>query len=165
MPLLNVSQQPTPVSSFSFWLWLSCLIQVRQKQEPKQSSATCIFYYCNQLEDNTSHKHHCSFSENGKQNKTTFIYFLPRYWTTLIFTCSDEIGLEIILWQYDCTIRRELNIYWKRKWKKKTKPTPGCIRITSHRSITVLHFDISNLWLSNIQLRQSPEKKKWQYCR
>lgn len=104
-----------------------------------------FFYYCNQLEDNTSHKHHCSFSENGKQNKTTFIYFLPRYWTTLIFTCSDEIGLEIILWQNDCTIRRELNIYWKNQHL-------GVLCITSHRSITVLHFDISNLWLSNIQL-------------
>lgn len=143
----------------SLWLWLSCLIQVRQKEQPNRSSATRIFfYYCNQLEDNTSHKHHCSFSENGKQNKTTFIYFLPRYWTTLIFTCSDEIGLEIILWQYDCTIRRESNIYWKNKQTKKKKTQHlGVLRITSHRSITVLHFDISNLWLSNIQLRQSPK--------
>lgn len=48
-----------------------------ETEQPNSSSATCIFffYYCNQLEDNTSHKHHCSFSEKWKQNKTTFIYF------------------------------------------------------------------------------------------
>lgn len=132
-----------------------------EKQQPSLSSATRIFfYYCNQLEDNTSHKQHCSFSENGKQNKTTFIYFLPRYWTMLIFTCSDEIGLEIILWQYDLHNKEKIEHLPKRKKKKiptqnKTNKHLGVLCITSHRSITVLHFDISNLWLSNIQLRQS----------
>lgn len=35
-----------------------------------------FFYYCNQLEDNTSHKHHCSFSENGKTKlNNIYIFF------------------------------------------------------------------------------------------
>lgn len=102
-----------------------------EEQQPSVASATRIFfYYCNQLEDNTSHKHHCSFSENGKQNKTTFIYFLPRYWTTLIFTCSDEIGLEIILWQYDLHNKEKTEHLLKKKKNKEEeenkKTTPGC---------------------------------------
>lgn len=107
------------------------------------------FYYCNQLEDNTSHKHHCSFSENGKQNKTTFIYFLPQYWTTLIFTCSDEIGLEIILWQYDCTIRRIEHLL------RRTNKNNTWVHAASHLTITDgLQFDIANLWLSSTHVPQ-----------
>lgn len=59
------------------------------------------------------------FQKMENKIKQHLYIFLPQYWTTLIFTCSDAIGFEIILWQYDCTIRRELNIYWK-------KTTPGC---------------------------------------
>lgn len=43
-------------------LWLRSDYQ----QETDLLQLDFFFYYCNQLEDNTSHKHHCSFSENGK---------------------------------------------------------------------------------------------------
>lgn len=80
----------------------------------------------------------------------------------MIFTCSDEIGLEIILWQYDLHNKEKTEHLLKKKKTKRRKTRKqhlGVPCITSHRSITVLHFDISNLWLSNIQLRQSRKKE------
>lgn len=51
----------------------------------------------------------------------------------MIFTCSDEIGLEIILWQYDLHNKEKTeHLLKKKKTKKKKKKkenkktTPGC---------------------------------------
>lgn len=117
VPLQLTSISPTVTMLLSF-----VLHDIHWRTTAKRSFCNSyFFYYCNQLEDNTSHKHHCSFSENGKQNKTTFIYFLPRYWTTLIFTCSDEIGLEIILWQYDLHNKEKTEHLLKKKKKQRRR--------------------------------------------
>lgn len=94
------------------------------------------------------------FQKMEKPNKTTLIYFfchgIGQRW--YLHVVMKQV-LWIILWQYDCTIRRDLNIYCKRKHKNL-----DVLCITSDRSITVLHFDISNLWLSNTHLRQGTGK-------
>lgn len=94
------------------------------------------------------------FQKMEKPNKTTLIYFfchgIGQRW--YLHVVMKQV-LWIILWQCDCTIRRDLNIYCKRKHKNL-----DVLCITSHRSITVLHFDISNLWLSNTHLRQGTGK-------
>ena len=72
-----------------------------------------------------------------KQNKTTFIYFLPRYWTTLIFTCSDEIGLKIILWQWWLHDKEKKTEHLpERKPQKQTKRNKKTTRVDSASPLT-----------------------------
>lgn len=56
-------------------VWSTSPPPTPQKKEkrnmPNWSSPTRLlfFYYCNQLEDNTSHKHHCNFSKKKRKTK------------------------------------------------------------------------------------------------
>lgn len=94
------------------YLTASSLILVTETlHKPKWSSPTRLLFFFI-IATNWKTIHHINiiaiFQKKRKTKIKQHLYtFLPRYWTTLIFTCSDEIGLEIILWQYDCTIRRE----------------------------------------------------------
>lgn len=97
---------------FEFWegpnarllLWLR---SPSDYQEETSSANRFFFFFI--IATNWKTIHHINiiavFQKMEKPNKTTLIYFfLPRYWTTLIFTCSDETGLvnhSLAIWLHN----------------------------------------------------------------
>lgn len=153
---------------------LSGLTQgIQTADKPNWLSPTHLLFFI--IATNWKTIHHINiiaiFQKKSKTKIKQHLYtFLPRYWTTLIFTCSDEIGLEIILWQYDCTIRRESKHLQREEInKRKTKGLnkKKSMGWTLHHIVRIsnLFWVLTSLTYGFAQFTSDSHKKKSWQCR